>query len=91
MRQRDEVERVSAIVGDLDQRLVIVGLDDRSDGASRPAAWIDEQLDHCEDFMLTLWHRADGGVDARRLTNLAHAPEPAHRDGAARSEVRECG
>ena len=48
VRDGYEVERVPAIVADLDERLLVVGLDDGPDRSGGPAAGVGEQLDDVE-------------------------------------------
>jgi hypothetical protein len=52
----DEIERVAAIVVDLDQRQLIVGLYDGADGSGRPASGGDQQLDHIENCVPCVRH-----------------------------------
>lgn len=56
MRHGDEVERVSAVVVDLDERLLGVGLHDRADGAGGPSAGVGQELDDIEDRVLWISH-----------------------------------
>ena len=52
VRERDEIEPMSAIVADLDERLLGVGLHDGSDRSGRPSAGVDFELDDVEDLVL---------------------------------------
>jgi hypothetical protein len=52
----DEVEAVSAVVGDLDEYAVVVDFDGGADGAGRPASGVGEELDDVEEFVVWLAH-----------------------------------
>jgi hypothetical protein len=56
VRERDEIEPVAAVVADLDERLVGVGLHDGSDRSGGPAAGVDFELDDVEDLVLHSGH-----------------------------------
>lgn len=56
VRERDEIEPMSAIVADLDERLVGVGLHDGSDRSGRPSAAVDFELDDIEDLVVDSGH-----------------------------------
>jgi hypothetical protein len=56
VRERDEIEPVAAVVADLDERLVGVGLHDGSDRSGRPSAGVDFELDDVEDLVVDSGH-----------------------------------
>ena len=56
MRQSDEVETVTAVVGDLDKHAVVVSLDDGSGRAGRPAPRIGAKRNDIEHMVSKLGH-----------------------------------
>ena len=58
VRQAHEVQAMPAVVGDLDERAVVIGLDHRADGPGRPATGVSHQLDDVEDAVSTRGHHA---------------------------------
>lgn len=61
VRERHEIESVTAVIADLDERLVGVGLHHGSDRPGRPPARIDFELDNVEDLV---WDRGHIGIVA---------------------------
>ena len=53
----DEIQRVPAVVADLDQRELIVGLHDRPDRSGWPAPRVDKRLHHIQNLVPRICHR----------------------------------
>jgi hypothetical protein len=47
VRDRDQIQGMAALVADLYQRKLTVGLDDRPDGPRPPATRVDAERDEC--------------------------------------------
>jgi hypothetical protein len=54
--QRDEVEAVTAIVGDLDEDALVIGLDDGAGCSGGPASGVCPQLDDVEHVVFGVRH-----------------------------------
>lgn len=79
VRESDEVESVSAVVADLNERLVAVSLDNGPEGAGGPPAGVDPKLDDGEDLVLDDCHRlvivaAAQGMSTQVEVNRGGAP-----------------
>jgi hypothetical protein len=59
MRQAHEIERMSLVVRDLDERVVVVGLHDGANGSCRPPAGVGYELNDVEGVVSGTGHQKE--------------------------------